>query len=333
MSHGILLIIGFVLSYLLTNVLQRNAQRLQLVDFPNERSSHVNPTPRGGGLIFSTLFLVLFSWLAISEDLNPMISLAFIIAASIVAGVGLLDDIHSVSARIRIVFHAVATAVLLFSVNASLGIINELWLMLFLFLSGAWLINLTNFMDGIDGLAAIEVLSVGAILLLEMMIVPGNNQLLLPVALMMSCIAGFVILNWAPAKIFMGDIGSGFIGLFFFYLILVSDISLLTWGVLLAGFWVDTTYTLLYRMFTGQRWYQAHRTHAYQKLAIRWQSHAKVSITLAAVNIVWLFPLSMIGIIFPVMKWPLVFIAIAPLLFFCIKMQAGKKLDNVNVGL
>ena len=301
------------------------AKCMQLVDIPNERSSHVIPKPRGAGLIFSAVFLVLFSWFAISEDLNPLITLAYIIGSSILAGIGLLDDIEHVPAWIRFVCHAFSVALLLFTLNTELNLINELWLLVFLFLSGAWLINLYNFMDGIDGLAAIELLTVGTVLLLEMTIVPGNAHLLLPIALLMSCMVGFAVWNWAPAKIFMGDVGSGFIGFFFFYLILVSNFSLLTWGILLAGFWVDATYTLLYRMLTKQKWYQAHRTHAYQKLAIKWQSHAKVSMTLAAINIIWLFPLSLISIIIPATKWPLVFVAITPLIVFCKVMQAGKK--------
>jgi len=185
-------------------------------------------------------------------------------------------------------------------------------------------LNLYNFMDGIDGLAAIELLTIGAILLLLMTIVPDNSQLLMPIALMMCCVGGFILWNWAPAKIFMGDIGSGFIGFFFFYLILMSNMSLLTWAILLAGFWVDTTYTLIYRVFTKQKWYQAHRSHAYQKLAIRWSSHAKVSISLAIINIVWLFPLSVASVVLPSFKWLLVFIAISPLLAFCIYIKAGK---------
>ncbi len=326
MSYGIAIAIGFSLTYLFTGILQYYAPHIRLVDIPNERSSHNSPTPRGAGLVFTTIFLLLFGWLVPQDMLNIDIILTYIATTSILAVVGLLDDWHNISAKFRFGCHLSVVAILLAVINVNLQLGYGVWLLGFLWLSGTWLINLYNFMDGIDGLAAIELLSVGTILLIEIHFIPGNAQLILPITLMMSCIAGFILWNWAPAKIFMGDIGSSVIGFFFFYLIMTSTMSLLTWGILLAGFWVDTTYTLLYRIMTGQKWYQAHRTHGYQKLAIRWRSHAKVSISMATINMIWLLPLSVGNIFYPAFKWGWVFLAISPFLCFCYWIQAGKPL-------
>ena len=158
-----------------------------------------------------------------------------------------------------------------------------------------WLTNLFNFMDGIDGLAGMEAVSVsglGAFLLLRNRLLSGAQLSL------MLCAAslGFLVWNWPPAKIFMGDVGSGFLGFTLGTLALFSsktDSTLVwPWLILLAAFLVDATVTLLRRISGRARWYEAHRSHAYQHAARASGSHAKVTLAVAAMNIGWLFPLA-----------------------------------------
>jgi Fuc2NAc and GlcNAc transferase len=160
-----------------------------------------------------------------------------------------------------------------------------------------WLLNLTNFMDGIDGIAGIETITVclGGILLYAVA-APGATAWLAPLVLAVAT-AGFLVWNWPPAKIFLGDAGSGFLGL------MLAALSLqaarlapdLFWGwiVLLGVFVVDATVTLIGRVTQGEKLYEAHRSHAYQYAARRW-THQPVTLAVGAINLFWLLPAALL---------------------------------------
>ena len=147
-----------------------------------------------------------------------------------------------------------------------------------------WLINLTNFMDGIDGIAAVECITVsfGGVLL-YVLSGPSSLQWLMPLMLASACL-GFLVWNWPPAKIFMGDVGSGFLGFMLAALSLqaarLSPRLFWGWVILLGIFVVDATFTLLRRIMRGERFYEAHRTHAYQYAARRF-GHRPVTLAVA----------------------------------------------------
>jgi len=152
-----------------------------------------------------------------------------------------------------------------------------------------WAINLYNFVDGIDGLAAGEAISTGVIggLLLLM---TGNTGLAMVAFLIAATNAGFLPLNWAPAKLFMGDVGSGLLGYLFAVLAIASEnvkaVPLLLWVLLLGAFVFDATVTLCRRIAHGERWYHAHHSHAYQRMVQAGRSHATVSSMILAINLV-----------------------------------------------
>jgi Fuc2NAc and GlcNAc transferase len=180
------------------------------------------------------------------------------------------------------------------------------------------MINLYNFMDGIDGLAGIETLCVSTLGTL-LFAWSGLGGLADVVLVLGGATAGFLIWNWPPAKIFMGDVGSGFLGYVFGVLALSSAKErpwlLWPWLILLSVFIVDATVTLMKRVITGARWYEAHRSHAYQHAARRWDSHSKVTVAIAAINVVWLFPLAWGACVCPMAAPIFAVTAIVPLVY------------------
>jgi Fuc2NAc and GlcNAc transferase len=270
------------------------------------------------------------------------LSWALIGGGLVVAIVGLFDDRFKLAAWPRIVVHSLAAGWAVWCLDAvptsRFGDNGDLWDWVRRFAAFAalvWLTNLFNFMDGIDGLAAMEAVCVsglGACLFFRNVSVSGAQFSL------MLCAAsfGFLVWNWPPAKIFMGDVGSGFLG---FTLGTLALFPLKTnpklvwpWLILLAAFWVDATVTLLRRMFARTRWYDAHRTHAYQHAAQTLGSHAKVTLSVAAINIGWLFPLAWAASRFPQAATIFAAVAVIPLVYLTLRFEAGRDQDSPRLG-
>lgn len=203
-------------------------------------------------------------------------------------------------------------------------------------LVGVWWINLFNFMDGIDGIAGVQAVFM---LMAGTALAPWGNPDAMPSPIWMSmlCVVaatvGFLLLNWPPAKIFMSDTGSTWLGFMIFALALLTIqagwLSHAVWLVLGAVFVTDATVTLLTRMARGERWYEAHCHHAYQRLGRRWQGernagHRSVTLLVAAINLLWSSPLA-----WACMQWPqwipgLVILAYAPLVVDSLALRAGR---------
>ncbi len=289
MLVAVFLLVLALLSALLTRQIQRHAVALGVLDVPNERSSHTAVTPRGGGLAIVVVFalgsllLMWLGWLPQNWVL-PILS-----ACTGIALVGWLDDQHHVSALGRLAVQAATAGLVIAAVDAATSVLLVLVLM---FLMVA-LTNFYNFMDGIDGLAASEAVfvSLSAALFL---FAEGETGLMLWLLVLAAASAGFLYWNWSPAKIFLGDVGSGFLGFVFgvFALLTVVEgvLSPWVWLILLALFIVDASVTLLRRMLAGKRWYQAHRSHAYQNLSRGMGSHKRVVVAAILINAFWLLP-------------------------------------------
>jgi Fuc2NAc and GlcNAc transferase len=195
-----------------------------------------------------------------------------------------------------------------------------------------WLIattNIYNFMDGIDGLAATEGIFIsGALLLLSHL---SGGQHAIDAVLLAACGAnmGFLYWNWPPARIFMGDVGSGFLGFVLGCcgLLLISEgVSTAAVLIVFAAFLVDSSITLVRRVLRRERWYSAHRTHAYQQLARAWGSHRSVTLVVAAINVFWLLPLAAWATILPETSARAIALAFGPLVFGCVAAGAGRAL-------
>jgi Fuc2NAc and GlcNAc transferase len=321
--------------WMLVGVLRMLTVRWGLVDLPNARSSHAKPTARGGGI---AIVLVTLLTVAIDFSLHGIpgsLSVAWIVGGGLVAGVGFLDDLKGLSAVARAGAQLLAAILLLNAidipaVSASLGLTTG-WPALVWVVAGmviVWSINLFNFMDGIDGLASAQCIFV--VLAGTLLIAMGHeigSSLLSGVA-MAGASAGFLIWNAPPAKIFMGDVGSGFIGFGLIAGALATSghgpVSLWTWLVLNGVFVADATITVLTRFFRGQRIYEAHRSHVYQRLARRWSSHGRVTAAYMSINLIWCLPWAIATIKSPGNAPLLAVAAFAPLCLAAIVEGAGK---------
>jgi Fuc2NAc and GlcNAc transferase len=323
-------------SALITRQLVVNSHRFSKMDIPNERSSHLTPTPRGGGIAFVATSLVGFLLLLLNSELDPADLLALCCACAIVAIAGHLDDRQQISgAMVRLIFHALGAIILivgigfpsqisLFDQTVNTGVIGSILGVLYL----VWLLNLFNFMDGTDGIAASEAIFVcvaGAIL--NFHVISDINFSTAAIVLTASTF-GFILYNWSPAKIFMGDVGSGYLG------IAIGGLSLMAakqqhdllwvWIILLAVFVSDATITLIRRLLRKQKPHVAHRSHAYQHLAIRFNSHATVSLLVLVINVVWLLPIAFFVANKQLAGTTGVVVAYVPLLVAALALNAGK---------
>lgn len=309
---------GGAVSLILTGIVREYALRRGVIDQPNARSSHTAPTPRGGGLALiagAALGMVTAVGFRLTE---PRDALTFGTGMLLVGAVGWVDDTRSLRARVRLAVHVAAACWTVYMFHglpvirvggASLGIGAAGYLLGILGI--VWSINLFNFMDGIDGLAgsqAVLIFGTGALLLLSR----GDHSLGAISASVAGAAAGFLAWNWPPAKIFLGDAGSGAIGYLAAALAIASEnrrsVPLLAFAIISGLFIADATITLLRRLTRGEPPTEAHRDHAYQRLTRAWGSHRSVAAGAAAVTVV-LAVLAAVGTAMPQLLLPGVLVA------------------------
>ena len=263
------------------------------------------------------------------------LSVSVVIGGGLVALVGFLDDRHSVRPGVRFVVHAAAALWALIWLGGLPPLVFgehlvELGAAGYLIgvLGIVWVLNLFNFMDGIDGIAATEAVFItcaGAVLGL---IAGRASEVPAAAAVLALASAGFLCWNWPPAKVFLGDVGSGYLGYVIAVLALAAartnPVALWVWLILGGVFFVDATMTLCRRLLRGERVFEAHRSHAYQWLARRWGSHGKVTVTVIAVNLAWLLPWSVLAMKFPQYAIVSVIAALAPLALLAPLLGSGR---------
>ncbi len=265
--------------------------------------------------------------------------------AAVLAGVGPRDDMAHLSARVRFGVQVLVCAGAL----TALGDLPALvmagglefqvsgWILFgMLLLAAVWWVNLFNFMDGIDGIAgmqAVFMLFAGAAMSLWSTSEAVDNPIWIWMLCVVAATVGFLLLNWPPAKIFMGDVGSTWLAFMVFTLAILSIqagwLSYAAWSVLAAVFVTDATVTLLTRMMRGDRWYEAHRSHAYQSLSRRWEGdhkagHRSVTLLVTAVNVLWLAPWAWACLQWPTRSVVFVVAAYLPLVLGALWLGAGR---------
>lgn len=209
----------FLGSLVFTGLFRRYALKTRLLDVPNQRSSHTMPTPRGGGMAIIVTFLA-GSWLLVRFAVLPVEVFRGVgLCSAVVAGIGLWDDVRSVPAWVRLPVHLTTSFVVVLwmaTVHSMPFLTGTLsWGLfggVFAVISLAWLLNLFNFMDGIDGIAAVETMSVAGSAMLLLWFTGATIVYVYWLGVLVVATAGFLVWNWPPAKIFMGDACSGFLG-------------------------------------------------------------------------------------------------------------------------
>ena len=316
---GVVALVAALASLLLTGRFRRYALARGVMDVPNARSSHQRPTPRGGGVAIVITVLLALAALGILHLVAWKFIGGLMSAGAVAAAVGYADDRKTVSVLTRLASHFAAAALAIALIGIA-PVSSELHLTAaFGFLApvlGAfylvWMLNLTNFMDGIDGLASLEVITVCvggvlcALLYKYRIGVPllaqfgemnsAMSAALFAPLLLAAATAGFMFWNWPPAKIFMGDAGSGFLGITLGILSLIAAVAapqlLWSWLILMSVFIADATVTLISRIVRREKFYRAHRSHAYQHAALRW-GHQRTTLAVGAINVCWLMPLAL----------------------------------------
>jgi Fuc2NAc and GlcNAc transferase len=299
------LALALLASYALTGWLLRHSFIRTVVDRPNARSSHTLPTPRGGGLSIVAVTTCGVLILAAAGVVPMRLAGPLLIGGVSVAAVGFCDDIRSMSVGVRMFAHLGAALLAVYWLGsgtfAGHGVLFAVTGFILRVFTVAWMLNLFNFMDGIDGLAASE----GAFILLggAALSLVGGSPATGPALIAGAACLGFLKWNWPRASIFMGDIGSGYLGytiaVIAFYSAQNSGVNLYAWTLLAGLFLVDATLTLLRRLLLGRPIFQAHRTHAYQWVARRWQSHVRVTRAAICLNITILLPCALACVKFP----------------------------------
>ena len=326
LRFGLLLVLTAVFAFAGAHLVRRYALKRQLIDIPNQRSSHDEPTPRGGGLAIVAAFYVgafvafLFGYI----QTNLVVALS---AGLVVAGAGYADDHKNLSPRARLAYHFVAALLAIGWLNEwsvlDLGFAELHWGIagsVIAMFGLVWLTNLFNFMDGTDGIAASETIF-GALAMTAL-----TSGTLAPL-LLAAAASGCLVLNWPSARLFMGDVGSGFLG----FIVGVFALNAITgeadspWPLLiLVGLFVtDATYTLLRRAIRGEKVWLAHRSHAYQQAARLYGSHRSVLLGTIALNVCWLLPCAYAANIFPQWALLITFVAYVPLVALAWYFDAG----------
>ncbi|MEI7595019.1 MAG: glycosyltransferase family 4 protein [Bacteroidota bacterium] len=318
--YPLILVVSFALTYLV----RITAIKKSLIDIPNERSSHVIPTPRGGGLAIAITWFLGISYLHFFDKINPNLYYA-LMSGCLVSGISFIDDIYNLKSLPRLIVQAFAAAVALFFIGGmtkiDLGfyiIENRIILSIIAFVGIIWFINLFNFIDGIDGYAATEAVFVS----LALFFFIGDSFLLI---LAMS-VLGFLPWNWDKAKMFMGDIGSTLLG---FSIIVIAifynntgQFSIFNSLILSSLFWFDATFTLFRRFLNKEKLSEAHKKHAYQRIVQFGFSHQKTVIYAICANLL------LFGIVFfsnSNNNYVLLFLTLCLLLLFGVNKSIDSK--------
>ena len=309
------------------------------MDLPNSRSSHLSPVPRGGGVAILITFFSIITLTELGDTLDRDFMRTLIYGGVAIALIGFIDDVYSLNPIVRFF----ATLLITILCVAQIGVPSVSFMGLtiqpspILFVCGVlailWILNLFNFMDGIDAIASLEAISVILIAVALLLLTPSydssHNQIEVLLIIAFS-IAGFLVWNWPPAKIFMGDVSSSFLGfalaLFAVQTSIEQTMNVWVWLILLGVFFMDATITIVLRILNKQKFYQAHRQHVYQRLALYFQknkdaaseqarayAHKTVSLIVVAINFLWLAPWAYMATRYPEQAMLYALISLTPL--------------------
>ncbi|MDT8319223.1 MAG: glycosyltransferase family 4 protein [Xanthomonadales bacterium] len=306
-AHTQAAILTAVLSFALTGFATWYSNRRGLLDHPGERSSHIRPTPRGGGAgLMAALMAV--SWWAAASDLPTAWSDCVAPLAALLALLGWIDDHRPLSARLRFLVQLAVTCVLLaFAIHN--GWLQGVPVVLFAGSFVLWMTNLYNFMDGSNGMAGTQGVFAGLVLA-WLYSLSHNTPFALVSLLVAAACAGFLPWNLGQARVFMGDVGSLPLGFIFGALLVfgagTGDIALPVALMVMMVFLADSSLTLLVRVLKREQWYNPHKKHLYQRMIARGWTHGHVLLFYLAMNLALVLPGIVVAVHYPASAWPLV---------------------------
>lgn len=334
MKPTLLASLSFLIAFITARQVALNAESLGLARAADHRSMHTGIVAHGGGIGIVIAGTLSGLFIGISNDYTQ---LHLPVLAAFGLGItGLLDDLYHLPRHVRLIAQCTLAAIVVGSLAPlpdpiAPNTVPEPLLGVLAVLAAVWWVNLFNFMDGIDSLAATE----GIFLLVSGAAAVAYNSrewASSPELIWMLCVAaacaGFLPLNWPPARLFMGDTSSLYLPIVVFAVALVTiEQQLATypfWITLVAAFVSDATITLACRILTGQTWIDSHRTHAYQKLALHFGRHLPALLIYNAINAFWLLPLAFACLAWPQFGWWITMVAYLPLILFAFHMRAGQ---------
>ena len=334
----LLILVIAATSFALTSVIRKLAIKNNHLDIPNERSSHTSPTPRGAGLAIVATFVFGLIALFVDDKISGRVLLTLTAPGLIVALIGRLDDLGRVtSAKWRLIGHFVSATLAVWLAGGlpalpltesiiDFGVAGDIAAVIYL----VWMLNLFNFMDGIDLITGVQTVTTSAGVAM-LLFVSTESDLWKVFVVLTASISGFLFFNLPPAKIFLGDVGSGFIGFTtaVISLVVAEDEPLVAWAmiILLAVFVTDATVTLLRRLLSREHVYVAHRTHAYQHLSKKLNRHLPVSLGVGAINLFFLLPIAWLVVESEVIPIFGLLISYVPLAIVAALLNAGKKVN------
>jgi Fuc2NAc and GlcNAc transferase len=324
-----LIIVTLTLSLVSSGVYLRFASKHGPYATPNYRSLHQKVIPRGAGLATAFTALLSYLYLYFNHGLATPQLMVYVIGGIVVMAMGAADDRLDISARYRMPFQILTAGWVCYwlgglaPVDLSFAVVNlGMFGHVALVLALVWFYNLYNFIDGIDGMASSATIficgAMGAVLFFQ-----GESTLGMILALLGISSIGFLAFNWPPARMFLGEAGSSFMGCIISAVFVESlwrnAASLWAWLIIGGFYFADTTLTTVVRLLKVPGWYLPHRSHAYQNLARVWNSHRRVLLLVMAINFFWLLPLLVLSLHFASWAVGLTVLAYVPLAVFCLK--------------
>lgn len=320
-------LVVFLSTFFCLYLYRKLALKFQVFAMPNYRSLHANATPRGAGLVISLTVYLVFQVLNCYGyfRLEHFQSLALVALLGVI--VGYVDDVFELSALFRLLVQAVLSMTLiasfhLFPFLPSWTLFSNFIALFILLVFMVWFFNLCNFIDGIDLFAGSAYIFICCVVSL-CLFVTGAESSALFVFLTSVPVMAFLLFNWPPAKLFLGDSGSFFIAFMLLFLILYTYIHQLVpawvWLVGVCYYVTDTTLTTTIRLLTGKKLLDAHRSHAYQNLARVFDNHLIVLRIVMGYNLLWLFPLVLLGLYNCLPTYLILILAYLPAICFVLK--------------
>ncbi|MDD3288070.1 MAG: glycosyltransferase family 4 protein [Alphaproteobacteria bacterium] len=330
MAYAVIAVASAMLCCLLTWLIRRTLINNSLLDIPNERSMHQDPVPRGGGL---AIMAVIISGMALAMNVGGHVWL--IVATLMLIAISWLDDRKDVRVELRLGVHILAAGIGSMALPMDATIFNGMipfWLdRAIAVLAWAWFLNLYNFMDGIDGITGVESISiaigVGAVLYFLGF---GDMFDYTLISVITGACIGFLVFNWHPARIFMGDVGSIPLGFLTGYLLLKTGMQyhLMAALILPLYYLADSGITIALRLLRKEKIWQAHRQHFYQRATQYFKEHDKTVKLIGLANAA-LIGTAMISINDP---WPGIFLAVIIVAILIGKMHkvSGLEIDQIR---